>query len=125
MKKANDFGQFFRVLRAKRGETLKDAAKKLGVSPSYISSVETGRRPFPKEWRKKIINSYKLTEDEINELDYSLSTLPTRLEISIQIFRETMIDLIDSLNPSPEEREKAIMDLDERIKRVFEEDDKK
>lgn len=44
------FGEFFRTLRIKNHEVLSDAAKWLGVTSAYISSVECGKRPIPDEW---------------------------------------------------------------------------
>ena len=40
-------GKFFRKLRIDEGEILKDMAEKLGVSVSFLSAVENGKKRMP------------------------------------------------------------------------------
>lgn len=58
-----EFGKFTRKLRIDNGELLKNMADKLGVSSSYLSSVETGKRKVPLEWADKISLLYSLDND--------------------------------------------------------------
>ena len=44
------FGEEMRVLRTRRHQSQKDMAEVLGVTKSFLSSVETGRRSIPKGW---------------------------------------------------------------------------
>jgi len=55
-----EFGQYLRKLRIDCGELLKDMADKLGVTSSYLSAVETGKRNIPDGWVEKISQFYKL-----------------------------------------------------------------
>ena len=55
-----EFGQYLRKLRIDCGDYLKDMADKLGVTSSYLSAVETGKRNIPDGWVKKIIQFYNL-----------------------------------------------------------------
>jgi transcriptional regulator with XRE-family HTH domain len=55
-----EFGQFLRKLRIDRGKLLKDMADTLGVSASYLSAVETGKRNIPSGWVAKIAEDYSL-----------------------------------------------------------------
>jgi transcriptional regulator with XRE-family HTH domain len=55
-----EFGQFLRKLRIDYGELLKDMADKLGVTSSYLSAVETGKRNIPDGWVEKISLFYGL-----------------------------------------------------------------
>ena len=57
-----DFGRFLRKLRIDRGELIKDMAEKLGVTASYLSAVETGKRNIPDAWVREISNGYHLDE---------------------------------------------------------------
>ena len=62
------YGQFLRAKRISdsRELTLKDVAGELGVSVSFASDVEQGRRkPYDEEKTKKLIEFLKLTEEEI------------------------------------------------------------
>ncbi|WP_431811379.1 helix-turn-helix domain-containing protein [Lysinibacillus sp. FW12] len=67
----NSFGKFCRKLRIDKGELLKDMATKLGVTSSYLSAVENGKRNVPHNWIEKISEIYLLNSSEINELERS------------------------------------------------------
>lgn len=49
-----------RVLRTRRHQSQKDMAEVLGVTKSFLSSVETGRRSIPKGWIDIISDHYHL-----------------------------------------------------------------
>ncbi len=62
------YGQFLRFKRISdsRELTLKDIAEALGVSVSFVSDVEQGRRkPFDEEKTEKLIEFLELTEEDI------------------------------------------------------------
>ena len=54
------FGEEMRVLRTRRNQTQKDMADVLGVTKSFLSSVESGRRSIPKGWIDIISDHYHL-----------------------------------------------------------------
>lgn len=47
-------GKFLRKVRIDRSLLLKDMALGLGVSPAYLSTVETGKKPFSDDFLAKI-----------------------------------------------------------------------
>ena len=55
-----EFGRYVRKLRIDYGDLLKNMADKLGVTSSYLSAVETGKRNIPEDWVKKISQFYML-----------------------------------------------------------------
>lgn len=62
------YGQFLRAKRISdsRELTMKDVARELGVSVSFASDVEQGRRkPYDEEKTEKLIEFFGLTEEEI------------------------------------------------------------
>jgi len=61
-------GRELRKIRIDHSEILKDMADKLGVTASYLSAVETGKRSFPSGWENIILSSYTLDENQITEL---------------------------------------------------------
>jgi transcriptional regulator with XRE-family HTH domain len=63
------FGARLRALRAARGETLKAMATTIGVSPSYLSALENGRRGTP-TWLllQRIIAHFNIIWDEAEDL---------------------------------------------------------
>lgn len=62
------FGKFVRKLRIDQGHLLKDTADVLGVTSSYLSAVEKGKKAVPSEWIAKIALAYKLTSEQKAEL---------------------------------------------------------
>lgn len=62
------YGQFLRYKRISDGRelTLKDIAEELGVSVSFVSDVEQGRRkPYDEVKTQKLIEFLKLSEEEV------------------------------------------------------------
>ncbi|WP_205625396.1 helix-turn-helix domain-containing protein [Oceanobacillus caeni] len=62
------FGKFCRKLRIDNGELLKDMAKKLDVTSSYLSAVENGKRNVPQSWVSEISSKYALDLEQRIEL---------------------------------------------------------
>ena len=63
-----ELGEQLRSIRAQRSEYLMDMAKKVGLSPAMLSSVETGARKAPKGFIEKIGTLYQLTPAQVEEL---------------------------------------------------------
>ena len=68
IKKISEFAIFCRKLRLDNNQILKDMADVLGVSSSYLSAVENGKRKIPDDWYEKISKSYCLTKDKQDDL---------------------------------------------------------
>lgn len=62
------FGVFIRKFRLDQGMLLRDMAKSLGISPAYLSGMETGNKPIPDNLGIKILQIYKLSSDCATEL---------------------------------------------------------
>ena len=63
------FGEKLRELREARGVQLKDMADALGVTPTYLSALEHGRRSKP-NWSfvQRVIHYFNIIWDEADEL---------------------------------------------------------
>lgn len=63
------FGQTLRVLRTTAGMSLRALARKAGLSPAYLSQVETGKLPPPnEEWLVRIEAALSLPEAHLISL---------------------------------------------------------
>ena len=61
---------FLKALRHDQGkEKLSDMAVKLGVSGSYLSTVENNKRIMHDKLYQKIVDTYQLSKDAAKELD--------------------------------------------------------
>lgn len=82
--KFTEFGEYFRILRIKHKEILKDASEFLGVSCAFISSVECGKKAIPDDWHDKIVGHYKLNEKQQNELKTAIDRSAKTIKFNIQ-----------------------------------------
>jgi transcriptional regulator with XRE-family HTH domain len=98
------FGQLLRHTREERGLTLREFAKSLGVSPSYISDVELGHRKTPSmEKLKRIADILNCDLEEMiwtRTIDDGKVTLAFKPEPSIKaelaLLLEAQWDNMDS-----------------------------
>jgi len=65
---ATKFGNLLREIRHTHAELLKDMADKLGVSPAFLSAVETGKKSIPAGWESSIAKAYRLDAMECEKL---------------------------------------------------------
>lgn len=109
------FGKYFSKLRKDRKQSITEAAKLLGVSIAYISSVEHGDREIPSDWRMKIAEIYKLTDDEIAELNDSYFNTPSLKKISLADVESCMTNMINNIAKNSKQKEEMLKDLKRRL----------
>jgi transcriptional regulator with XRE-family HTH domain len=63
-----EFGKFLRILRISKEDSAKSMAEKLGVSVSYLSAVENGKRSIPTAWESILSGKYQLSIQETKQL---------------------------------------------------------
>ena len=56
--------KFITTLRIETGETQIEMAKRLGVSPSYISKIEGGKKNISKWFVEQLVKEYNITKEE-------------------------------------------------------------
>lgn len=110
-----NFGKYVRILRIKKGLILKDMADDLNISISFLSAMETGRRPIPEHIIDKIVEIYNLTDDEANNLRQAAIESIASIKIDTHTADEQKRDLaftfarnFETLNDS---EVKALMDV--------------
>ena len=59
-----EFGKLLRIIRINSGDSAKDMAAKLNMSPSYLSTIENGKRNIPADMEKLLIDAYALSEKD-------------------------------------------------------------
>ena len=75
------FGKLLRKIRIDHGEILKNMADRLGVSPSFLSAVEVGRKNAPSGWSDIIADSYQLSAEQRQELKLAEQEAVTSVKI--------------------------------------------
>lgn len=80
------FGKVLRKLRIDHGEILKTMAQKLGITSSYLSAIECGKRNIPANLINELTSIYNLSEYEQQELlearDKSIGSIEIELSAS-------------------------------------------
>jgi len=77
----NEFGRVLRKLRESRDMSLRDAAKKLGISAPYLSDVELGRRRMTDDRVESCLNLFTPNWNVIREVIVMNSINPPHAKI--------------------------------------------
>lgn len=75
-------GIFLRKLRLEQGEVLKDMADKLGVTVSFLSAVENGKKRMPSSWNNKLCKIYSLDMYAQESLTKAIADAEESIELS-------------------------------------------
>ena len=75
-------GKFLRKLRIDRGEILKNMSDKLGVTVSFLSAVENGKKRMPSGWNNVICKIYQLDQDQRNAFTMAIAETEQNLELN-------------------------------------------
>lgn len=89
-----EFGKFLRILRVSRDESAKQMAEKLGVSASYLSAVELGKRDIPNSWEDIINEKYMLNENNQLKLRKAISDTISSVKLDLSTTDEKKKELI-------------------------------
>lgn len=98
-----NFGEYIKSKRLEKGISLRELASKVGISPSYMSDIEKGRRNAPnKEKVDKIAEVLFYSEEEIERLHdlagLSKNTISTDLSSYIMESNDVRYFLRESKN---------------------------
>lgn len=93
---------FLKELRLKNNdERLSDMSKRLGVSASYLSTVETEKRRMNDKLFDNLVTTYQLSEEEAKELNIIRSLVSNELVLSMDDMdhdkKETVIKFLTSV----------------------------
>lgn len=84
MLKVTQFGRYIRKLRIDHGMILKDLADALGVSSSYISAVELGKKNIPDSFIEKLVVRFGIPASERDELNRIASESQPQVKIDLK-----------------------------------------
>lgn len=82
------FGEFMRILRVKKRETMKDTATKLNCSVPFVSAVETGKKAIPHDWYELISKKYSLSDCQKDELSECISASAVYVTFKLSQYTE-------------------------------------
>ena len=108
------FGIFIRKFRLDKGILLRDMAKDLGISPAYLSGMETGHKDIPQSLADQIISVYNLSAEQTKELKHSIMLSKQKICINtgqIAWKNELVSKLKEKLNNLSEEQQFKIIEI--------------
>lgn len=111
---------FLKMLRLRnRDERLSDMAKRLGVSASYLSTVENEKRNMTDKLFKKIVSVYELNKEEADQLSVLRQLASKNLNVSMDDLddekKKTVVKFLSSLDSlSEDEMEKINLLLNKK-----------
>lgn len=110
-----EFGKEIRKLRLEHDDLLKNMAAKLGVTSSYLSAIEHGKKPIPADFISRLQGLYNLTPAEMKRLEEAKkeSALKVNIDLAGANKRQAMLAnaFARKLNYFSDEKMEEIMRL--------------
>ena len=119
-------GEYLRTLRLSNQQILKDMADILGVTSSFLSAVENGKKKMPETWYSVFQREYSLMDDEIDDLKQlameSQNSIALDLRNSSSASKQLAVSFARQFNDMDEETSMQILSF---LKELKKEDPKK
>ena len=90
----SEYGKILRKIRIDKGLTMAQMAKAVGITSAYLSTIERGNRNIPKYLTQNVINHYKLSSEQVAELQKAelLSIDSIEIELSdVDLDKKTLV----------------------------------
>ena len=82
-RKSTSLAKFLKILRVQNDELLGNMADRLGIKPSYLSSIEANRRPLTDELSARVAEAYSLDEEQRRKLSSCVAEANRTVEVSL------------------------------------------
>ena len=76
-------GKILRIIRVNTGDSMRTMANKLGVSVSYLSAIENGKRNVPTDFEEKVVSNYDLSPKDKQNLRNAIHDTVERVKVNI------------------------------------------
>lgn len=89
-----EFGKLLKIIRVNCGDTAKEMADKLYLSPSYLSAIESGKRNIPANLIGTIAEVYNLSSEDKERLRDAVLGVDKPLKMNLTNFSDRKKRLI-------------------------------
>ena len=113
------FGIEMRKIRANTGESLRTMAERIGVSATFLSAMEVGRKAISMDYAKKIKEIYNLSEEDYAKIYDSIVETNQHVDIEISKMNEAQKEVSMVF---ARRIENADPELIEKLRKVLEEE---
>lgn len=86
----DEVARLLRQIRAQRGVSVREVARKVGVDPSYVSRVERGEKQASPAFRQRLAEHYDLPADD---LELAAGEVPTDIAAILREHPEVLREL--------------------------------
>ena len=93
-----EFGRLLRIIRINCGDSARDMAKKLNMSPSYLSTIENGKRKIPSDMEDLLIRAYNLSDKDKEKIRKATVESSSSVKIDLTDLAEKKKEIIFELS---------------------------
>lgn len=92
-----EFGKVMRIIRINSGDSMRDMAAKIGMSATYLSAIETGKRNVPANMEELLFSNYKFSEKDKKKIKDAIEKSAQHVKINLTEMAEKKKKLIYSI----------------------------
>lgn len=89
-----EFGKILRIIRINSGDSARDMAAKLNMSPSYLSTIENGKRNIPPDMEDLLISAYNLSDKDKEKIRKAMLKCSETVKIDLTDLAEKKKQMI-------------------------------
>lgn len=93
-----EFGKVMRIIRINTGDSMRDMAAKIGMSATYLSAIETGKRNIPANMEELLFTNYNFSEKDRQNIKDSIEKSASHVKIDLTEMADKKKKLIYSIS---------------------------
>lgn len=93
-----EFGKVMRIIRINTGDSMRDMAAKIGMSATYLSAIETGKRNIPANLEELLFSHYNFSEKDKKKIKDSIEKSASHVKIDLTEMADKKKKLIYSIS---------------------------
>lgn len=91
-----EFGKELKKIRIDNDQVLKDMANSLGITASYLSAIEHGKREIPTDMINKLVKQYVLDSNTIKKLESAASNTQRVFKCNFNIENTNQLNVVNA-----------------------------
>ena len=92
-----EFGKVMRIIRINTGDSMRDMAAKIGMSATYLSAIETGKRNIPSNMEELWFTHYNFSEKDKKRIKDAIAESASQVKIDLTEMAEKQKKIIYSV----------------------------
>lgn len=93
-----EFGKVMRIIRINTGDSMCDMAAKIGMSATYLSAIETGKRNIPANMEELLFTNYNFSDKDKKKIKDSIEKSAAQVKINLTEMADKKKKLIYKLS---------------------------